>query len=58
MAEEVMQQVDWKAVSDHVASNRSEGVYKRIIATILKEKVAILKKSEKERSALAAEHGK
>lgn len=54
MAEAVMQQIDWKAVSEHVASNRSEGVFKRIIATILKEQEAMLKKSEKEQSALLA----
>ena len=57
MAEAVMQQVDWKAVSEHVASNRPEGVFKRIIATILKEKVGKLKRSEKEKSAAAAELG-
>lgn len=57
MAEEVMQQVDWKAESERVASNRSEGVFKRIIATILKEKLGMLKKLEKEQSALAAELG-
>ena len=55
MAEAVMQQVDWKAVSEHVASNRPEGVFKRIIATILKEKGDVLKNSEKEQSASATE---
>lgn len=57
MAEAVMQQVDWKAVSEHVASNRPEGVFKRIIATILKEKVGKLKRPEKEQNAAAAELG-
>lgn len=47
MAEAVVQQVDRKAVSEHVASNRPEGVFKRIIVTILKEKAGILKISER-----------
>lgn len=37
-----MQQVDWKAVSEHVASNRPEGMFKRIFLTILKEKAGTL----------------
>lgn len=57
MAEAVVQQVDWEAVSEHVASNRPEGVFKRIVATILKEKAGMLKRSEQEQSASTVELG-
>lgn len=51
MAEAILLQVDWKAVSEHVASNRPEGVFRRVIVSLLKEKAGMLKKSEKEQSA-------
>lgn len=59
MAEAVLGQVDWKAVSEHVASNRPEGVFKRVIAGLLAEKADLLKKAEKdmEQSTEVAEHG-
>lgn len=42
-----MQQVDWKAVGEHVASNRRGAVFKRVIANVLKAETDRLRKKEK-----------
>lgn len=61
VAEAVLGQVDWKAVSEHVASNRPEGVFKGVIVRLLREKADLLKKMEKEKekeqSTEVIEHG-
>ncbi len=37
-------------VSEHVASNRPEGVYKRVVVDLLKEKAGLLKEIDEEMS--------
>ncbi|CAD6579398.1 MAG: hypothetical protein ASARMPRED_009119 [Alectoria sarmentosa] len=42
IAENVMEQVDWEDVAEDVASNRSAGMYKKIVRNILQERIEVL----------------
>ena len=42
IAESVMEQVDWEDVAEDVASNRSAGMYKKIVRNILQERIEVL----------------
>lgn len=46
----MLQQVDWKVVAEHVASNRPTGVFRRVILNLLKEKADLLKKEQEQRT--------
>lgn len=39
VTESVMKQVDWEDVAEDVASNRSAGMYKRIVRDVLQERI-------------------
>lgn len=42
IGESVMEQVDWEDVAEDVASNRSAGMYKKIVRNILQERIEVL----------------
>ena len=46
VAESVMRQVDWDDVVEDVASNRSAGMYKRIVRCILQGRIDELAERE------------
>lgn len=48
VSEAVLKQVDWEAVEEEVASNRGAAMYRRVIKSILQERIDQLANHEAE----------